>query len=109
MKIDDKYHALLASVPSIIVYFGLRHVMQDERAFAIAMTVFVFYALLVVKWNSIHQVRFWILITIFAIIHVMLLSTIEFPHYSGPSLIILPFALADAFAMWGILNWFGLR
>jgi hypothetical protein len=109
LKIDDKYHALLAAIPSVILYFALRSLMQEERAFAIAMTVFVFYALLVVKWDSRHDTRFWIAIVIFALVHVAILTIIKFPHYSGPSLIILPFALADAFAMWGVVSWLEKR
>jgi len=47
---------------------------------------------------------------VFALIHIVALSLVKFPHYSGCSLgIAMPFVFADGFAMWGILNWLEKR
>jgi hypothetical protein len=91
-------------------YLALREVMQDERAFAFALCAGVFYVLISREWNKRTSARFWITIFLFAVVNLIVISLIKFPHYHGPSLIALPFMFADGFAMWGILilldRWF---
>jgi len=105
LNIDDKGHAALASIPAIGLYLGLERFMQDERAFAIALCAFVFYALIVVKWASRHEAAFWLLLSLFAALHVAALSLLDFPHYEGPSIAAVPFALADGLAMYAVIRW----
>ena len=110
MKIDDRAHALFASGPAIGLYLGLERYMQEERAFAIALVAFVFYALIVIKWSSRHEASFWILLAVFAAVHIVALSAIAFPHYAGPSAsVAVPFALADGLGMYALMSWFERR
>jgi hypothetical protein len=106
---DDKGHAVLASIPAIGLYFGLRQFMQDEKAFAIALSAFVFYALIVVKWASRREKAFWLMLSIFAALHAAAFLLITFPPYTGPSIAAVPFALADGLAMYGAIGWIERR
>jgi hypothetical protein len=105
LNIDDKGHAALASIPTIGLYLGLSHYMQDERAFAVALSAFVFYALLVVKWASRREATFWMALFAFAALHVAALSLFKFPHYNGPSIAAVPFAIADGLIMYAVIGW----
>jgi hypothetical protein len=105
LRIDDRGHAALASIPAIALYLGLQHHMQDERAFAIALSTFVFYALIVVKWVSRRNAAFWMLLSAFAALHIAAITLIRLPHYPGPSIAALPFALADGLAMYAVIGW----
>lgn len=87
-------------------YLALRGLMQDERAFAFALCGGVFYVLISRWWSKRNSGRFWITIFSLVVINVLVISLVKFPHYHGPSLVILPFVFADGFAMWGALNLF---
>jgi hypothetical protein len=47
---------------------------------------------------------FWVSIAVFLFVHASAIVLVNIPHLSA-GLIVLPLALADGFAMWGILNW----
>jgi hypothetical protein len=104
LNLDERSRDVLAAIPCIGLYFGLQYVMQEERAFAVSLAVYVFYVIVTQQWARRHDRRFWLTITVFALVHVLVLSVIKFPHYSGPSLISAPFVVADGLAMWWILN-----
>ncbi|MGA9658088.1 MAG: hypothetical protein WBQ60_03185 [Asticcacaulis sp.] len=54
--------------------------------------------------ESIREKRFWVLISVLAIIHVILLSLIHIPELKF-GMIVLPFMLVDGFIMWWFINW----
>jgi phosphoglycerol transferase MdoB-like AlkP superfamily enzyme len=85
-------------------YLALRGLVQDEKAFAFALCLGVFYVLISREWSKRSSIRFWLIIAVFALVNVIGISLIKFPHYHGPSLIALPCVVADGFAMWGILT-----
>jgi hypothetical protein len=109
-KPNDKERAALAALPAIGIYLGLQHFMQDERAFLVALSAYVFYALIDTEWERRRDVSFWVVLSVFAAAHAVVLSIIQIPHFRGPSLsIALPFMFIDGFAMFGILKWIGKR
>jgi predicted MFS family arabinose efflux permease len=97
-------------IPIGALYFGLQYVTAVEKAFVAALSVGVFYVIISREWDKRYDTRFWALISVFALIHVIALLFIRFPHYRGPALTIaLPFMFIDGFAMWGILTWIDKR
>jgi hypothetical protein len=99
----------LALVPAGAVYIGLLYLVAPGRALAVAMTAGIFYVLISRDWDQRREKKFWIVLFVFAAIHLIALSTIPFPDYKGPGTLLLPFALADGFAMFGILRWIKRR
>ena len=92
------------------IYFGLRWFMQDERAFLLALSAYLFYALIDNRSDNWRDTWFWIALPFFALIHLVALSTVKLPQFEGPSLLIAaPFMFLDGFAMWGLLNWLERR
>jgi hypothetical protein len=103
---NERERDWLAVIPVGALYFGLQTVMQDEGAFAFALSAGVFYLIISREWDRRHDTRFWSLLSVFALLHIIAFSFIKLPHYSGPGLTVaLPFMFLDGFAMWGILNW----
>jgi predicted MFS family arabinose efflux permease len=97
-------------IPIGALYFGLQYVTAVEKAFVAALSVGVFYVIISREWDKRYDTRFWALISVFALIHVIALLFIRFSHYRGPALTIaLPFMFIDGFAMWGILTWIDKR
>jgi hypothetical protein len=109
-KPNEKVRAAVAAVPAIGIYLGLQHFMQDERAFLVALSAYVFYTLIDTEWQRRRDVRFWVVLFVFAAAHAVVLSTIRIPHFRGPSLsIAFPFMFIDGLTMFGILKWIGKR
>lgn len=109
-RLNERARDYLILIPVGVLLFGLRALIQAERAFAVAMSVYVFYVIISREWDRRREKRFWIVMLIFAVLHVVALSLVKIPHYRGPSAAIaFPFMFADGFAMWGILNWIEKR
>jgi amino acid transporter len=105
-KTDNRKRDLLVAFGAGGIYFALRMLIQDERAFLIALSAFLFYAVIASRWDNRRDKWFWIAVLVFAAIHVVVLATLRLPRFEGPSLAIAaPFMFADGFAMWGLLNW----
>jgi hypothetical protein len=83
-------------------------VSNAENALAYSVVCGVFLSLIQAKWNSRRDGRFWVIMAIFAFLHVVILSLVHIPQLKF-GLMILPFALADGFAMWGFINWIDRR
>lgn len=108
-KPNDRERALLIAVPAIAIYASLERFMQEERAFLIGLSIYVF-AIIENKWDRRRETWFWVALAMFAAAHAVVLSTIRIPHFTGPSLsIAAPFMFIDGFAMWGILSWIERR
>lgn len=96
----------LMVIPIGALYFGLLKIMQEEKAFAVCLTVGVFYVIISREWAQKSNKRFWTIISSFVLLHVIAISLVRFPHYTGPSLAIaLPLMFIDGFVMWSILRW----
>jgi ABC-type multidrug transport system fused ATPase/permease subunit len=96
------------AISSLSVFALLLLVTNLERAFAYSVVVMVFLSIIQTKQNSWSDKRFWMVIVAFALIHIVALSLITIPKFEF-GMMIFPFALADGFAMWGILNWIDRR
>ena len=96
----------LAAILCCALYLALLTVMQDEKAFVSGMSAYCFYVLISTEWAKRYEKIFWVVISLFVVIHVLGLSVVKLPNYTGPSLFVAtPFMLIDFFAMWGILRW----
>lgn len=94
---------------SSLCVFGLSSLVTNlETALAIAVAVMVFIAIIQTKRDSWTDKRFWALLAVFAVAHIILFSLIHIPKLQY-GLMALPFALVDGFAMWGIINWIDRR
>ena len=79
-----------------------------EKAFASAMTFGVFAAVLQTKWLSIRDWRFWAVILVFLIPHVVAICFIGFPRPDLAAAFV-PVAIVDGFVIWGLINWIEKR
>lgn len=109
MKLSQKVRDWLVVIPAGLLAIFLIPRLGEGRAFAVAATLYVFYAVISHKWNSRNDKKFWMAIAIFTAIHVIGLVIIPFPGELRPALIGFPFVLADGLAMWAILNWLEKR
>lgn len=75
-----------------------------DKALAFSVAFMVFLAIVQTKRESWSDTRFWAILTVLAIIHIVVLSLVHIPELRF-GLISLPFALVDGFALWGFLNW----
>ena len=93
-------------IPVGILYFSLQAMVQRERAFLAAITVGAFYVAISREWDRRREKRFWVVVSLLMLAHLVFLTLIKLPHFQGPSLSYgLPMAFADVFAVWGILRW----
>jgi hypothetical protein len=91
-----------------VVFVAVALVASLEKALAAGVTFAVFSAVIQAKWDSRHDARFWIVISIFAFVHILAITLITFPEPRF-GLVSLPLALIDGFVMFGILNWIEKR
>jgi hypothetical protein len=78
------------------------------KAFALALAFGVFLAIIQTKTESWADPRFWIILAVLAVIHVVVLSIVHIPEPRA-GLEAAPFAFVDGFAMFGLLNWIERR
>ena len=57
-----------------------------------------------VRKESLSERRFWLLIIVLALIHIVAIFTFKISDFQF-GLMVLPFALVDGFAMWWLINW----
>ncbi len=91
-----------------VVFITVAWLSNLEKALASGVIFGIFASIVSVKWESRHDLRFWIIISGFAVIHIVGLTLIDFPELRF-GLMSLPFAFADGFIMWGVLNWIEKR
>jgi hypothetical protein len=95
----------LMVIPAGVLFFGFNAFLQREKAFLIALSFGAFYIVISREWDKRGQQWFWAVLALFALIHIVALSLIALPHFTGPSLAIaVPFMGVDTFGMWGIVR-----
>jgi hypothetical protein len=79
-----------------------------EKGLAAGTTFFIFATIIQTKSEtrkeSLSDWRFWLVISVLVVIHVVVLIIIKIPELKA-GLISLPFALADGFVMWFLIKW----
>ena len=97
---------------ALIVFALIASVTYLEKGLAAATAFYVFAIIIQTKSEtrkeSLSERRFWVVVAVFAIIHVVAISIINFPELRA-GLVSLPFALADGFIMWWLINWIERR
>ena len=85
---------------------------NPETGIVAGITLGVFVTIILTKREtrkeSLAERRFWLIIAILAAIHILAISLIRVPELQF-GLLVLPFALADGFAMWWLINWIERR
>jgi hypothetical protein len=104
-KLGEDRRDWLALVLDGALYIALLNLVAPGRALAAALTVGIFYVMISREWYQRTSKKFWVAVAAFAVIHLAALSILPFPDYHGPGLMLLPLALADGFAMYGVLRW----
>lgn len=109
MALSQKSRDWLMALPAGALAFGLGPFLGGGRSAAVAMAIYVFYVVISQKWENRYDRSFWLAIAAFTVIHVAAIALIPFPQQIRPSLIVVPFGLADGLIMWAILNMLGKR
>jgi hypothetical protein len=99
---------LLMAVGTVLVFAAIAAVVGLAKGLAAGAAFAALSAVLQSKWQNRSDSYFWPTVAIFIFIHVMGISLVQFsePRFG---LDCHPFALADGFGMWGILNWLEKR
>lgn len=91
----------------IIVMIFVALLSNLEKGLAAGVSVGIFATIIQTKSEtrkeSLSDRRFWFVIAVLAVIHVVAISIIRFPELQA-GLVSLPFALVDGFGMWGLIN-----
>lgn len=94
---------LLLFVAVLGTFFILASFMSVSQALVGGGSLGVFLAILQSKWGSRRDKPFWVVMTMFVLVHVLALAAIRFPdpRYGA---VVFPFMIADALVWWAILN-----
>lgn len=92
---------LIASTTAVFLIVSL--IASLEKALAFAVTFSVFLSIVQTRKTSELTPRFWIAFGALAVIHIAILSFVRMPELRF-GLVVMPFALADGFLMWWLLN-----
>ena len=90
MKVTRRSDLFLA-VGSVAVFIAVAIFASLGKALASGVMFAVFTAIIQTKWESRHDRRFWTLISVFALIHILALIILRFPEPQY-GLVSLPFA-----------------
>lgn len=92
----------------VIIFASVASISNLEKGLAAMLSFGVFATIIQTKSEtrkeSLRDWRFWLIIAIFAVIHIVAITIIQFPELKA-GLISLPFALVDGFAMWFLIKW----
>lgn len=91
---------------SIVVFliFALVLLVSNlEKALAAGAISGIFMAIILTKWQRRNDWRFWTIMAVFAIVHIFVITFIRIPPLKA-GIVIAPFAFADGFIMWGVIN-----
>lgn len=102
-KSDWKGIALVLSVFCVVLL-----VSTPEKALASSLAFGVFLAIVESKRESWSHRRFWVIIAVLAIVHIVVVYVIHIPRLRAGA-VAAPFAFVDAFAIWGLVNWIERR
>jgi hypothetical protein len=94
---------LVLVVLCLCVFIPVALVASLEKALAFSVAVGVFVSIIQTERKSWSDKRFWMILAVFGLMHIVVLSLIHIPPLQY-GLECLPFALADGFAMWGIIK-----
>ncbi len=94
----------IIAIIAVAVFSLVAWASNIEKGLAAGVTFGVFAAIIQTKWASRGDWRFWFIIALFAIVHILVILVVRFPEVSA-SLVSLPFALVDGFLMWAVINW----
>jgi hypothetical protein len=108
-SLGERKRDYLSAIPFIALFFALTPILGQGRAFAVGAVVLAFSVIISRCWHRRRDARLWIVLAVFAIIHIAAFSMISFPEQIRPGLIALPFALADGLAMYWFLEWLEKR
>jgi len=86
------------------VFCAVALVSTVERALVFAVASGVFLAIIQTQPVARRDERFWRLMGALALLHVLILSLVPLGEFQF-GLVVLPFALVDGFAMWGLVKW----
>ena len=103
----------LIGIILVFSVFAIAYILSNaEKALASAIVFGVFLTIIQTKAETrreqLSDWRFWITVSILAIIHFVVIAIVKFPELRA-GLISLPFALVDVFAMWALINWIEKR
>ena len=92
----------------VIIFALVASISTLEKGLAAMLSFGVFATIIQTKSEtrkqSLGDWRFWLIIAIFAFVHIVAITVIKFPELKA-GLISLPFALVDGFAMWFLIDW----
>lgn len=101
---NDFVLLLLGIISFVAFYFYF----SAGEALAYSVTVGVFLSIIQTKPRKLRNRKFWTILAILAVGHIVVLSLIRIPEPRF-GLMSLPFALADGFAIWWLINWIERR
>jgi hypothetical protein len=104
IRLNERQVDNLLLITTAAVFFVVWPFGGMEKALASAVIFGVFSAIIQAKWGSRRDKRFWLVISVFAVVHIVALSLIQIPELRM-GLISLPIALVDGFAMYRFINW----
>lgn len=96
----------------LAVFIFISFISNLEKALIGSQIFCAFYIIIQTKYEtrkeSLNDWRFLSIIGTFAVIHIIAIWAIDFPEFSA-GMVPVPFAIADGFLMWWMLNWFERR
>lgn len=95
---------LIACVPMVIIFALTCYFTSAERAFALAVTLYLFYVVISERWSARHNLLYWIIVLVFLVAHVTAIALFRFPPRISPAMIAMPIAVFDAVAMYYLLG-----
>jgi O-antigen/teichoic acid export membrane protein len=104
MKIRDNVRDYLWWIPLGAILFVLWPLIAAGRALAATTAVCVFSVIISEKWDRRFDRRFWLLLGVMALAHVVALAVIPFGEPRA-GLAAVPFGFVDLLAMMAILHW----
>jgi hypothetical protein len=94
----------LVGLSALAVFIAVDFVANLDKALVAGTICGVFVTIILAKWNSRPDWRVWLILAVFAVIHVVVIVTVRFPHFQA-GMVAMPIALVDGFVVWGLINW----
>ena len=95
---------LILAVSCLSVFCAVALVSSLERALVLSGGFCVFFAIIQTQPAGRRDKRFWRLIGGLALFHLLLLALVPLGQFPF-GIVVLPFMLADGFAIWALLKW----
>jgi hypothetical protein len=104
MKMASRVRDYLWWIPLGASFFALWPLLGAGRALAATTAICVFSVVIEQKWDRRSDPIFWLLLSGFALAHVVAIAAIPFGEPRA-GLVAVPFGLVDLFAMLAALDW----